>query len=70
MSSKAMQHTSASTVTKLDDGQYRTCAVPGPEAAERVVTVKSGRVYLEGSKYDFAVSDFFSVNKVLGAVAQ
>lgn len=54
---------------KLKDGQYSTCPTPGPEAALRIVTVKAGRVYLDGAKYDFMVLDFFSVNKLLGRVA-
>lgn len=52
-------------MTYLKDGQYRTCPTPGPEAALRIVTVKDNRVYLEGSKFDFMVSDFFRVNKLL-----
>ena len=50
----------------LQDGKYRTCPTPGPETAMRIITVARGRVYLDGAKYDFMVSDFFSVNKLLG----
>lgn len=56
-------------MNELKDGQYRTCPTPGPETAVRIVTVKDGRVYLAGSKYDFMVSDFFGVNKLLGQAA-
>ncbi|MYM92567.1 hypothetical protein [Duganella vulcania] len=54
---------------KLNNGQYRTCPTPGPETAVRIVTIKNGRVYLDGAKFDFMVSDFFSVNKLLGPAA-
>ncbi|WP_343029595.1 hypothetical protein [Janthinobacterium sp. CAN_S7] len=53
---------------ELKDGQYLTCPTHGPETAVRTVTVKDGWVYLDGSKYNFMVSDFFSVNKLLGQV--
>lgn len=55
-------------MTQLSNGKYLTHPTYGPKSATREVTVFNGMVSLPDTKYQFTVSDFFSVNTMVKAV--